>query len=138
MSSLPSGTVTFLYTDIEGSSRLWEQQPEAMRRALERHDVILRQAVENQGGMIFRTAGDAICAAFSSAAEGLSAAVQAQQVLIAQDWQADGIGLDAPLRVRISLHSGAAEEQNGDYVGGSLNRIGRLLPVCHGGQILLT
>jgi predicted ATPase/class 3 adenylate cyclase len=138
MSTLPAGTVTFLYTDIEGSSRLWEHQPEAMRRALVCHDAILHQAIESQGGTIFRTAGDAICAAFSSAEEGLSAALQAQQALVAQDWQADGIGLASPLCVRVALHSAAAEVQNGDYVGGSLNRIGRLLPVCHGGQILLT
>jgi predicted ATPase/class 3 adenylate cyclase len=138
MQSLPVGTVTFLYTDIEGSSRLWEQQPEAMRSGLRRHDNILRQAIEDQGGQIFRTVGDAFCAAFPTAAQGLAAALQVQQALVAQDWQADGIGLASPLHVRICLHSGAAEVQNGDYVGGSLNRIGRLLPVCYGGQILLT
>ena len=133
MTDLPTGTITFLYTDIEGSTRLWEQQPDAMQRALERHDAILRGAIGSNGGQVFRTVGDALCAAFPTAPQAVAAAAQAQRGLYAEDW-----ALESPLRVRIALHTGAAELQGGDYVGGSLNRIGRLLPVCHGGQVLLT
>jgi predicted ATPase/class 3 adenylate cyclase len=133
MPELPSGTITFLYTDIEGSTRLWERQPDAMRLALERHDAILRQAIAGNGGQVFRTVGDAFCAAFPAAPLALAAAAEAQRLLFAETWQ-----LESPIRVRIALHTGAAEVQNGDYVGSSLNRIGRLLPVCHGGQTLLT
>jgi predicted ATPase/class 3 adenylate cyclase len=131
--TLPTGTVTFLYTDIEGSTRLWEQQPEAMRPAVARHDAILRQAIEANGGQIFRTAGDAFCAAFATAAPAVAAAVDARRALTAEPWN-----LDQPLRVRIVLHSTEAVASHGDYVGGGLNRLGRLLAACHGGQTLLS
>jgi predicted ATPase/class 3 adenylate cyclase len=130
---LPTGTITFLFTDIEGSTRLWERQPDAMRPALERHDAILREAINGEEGTIFRTVGDAMCAAFDDAGQALAAAAKAQRALYTEGWQ-----LETPIRVRIALHSGAAEARDGDYVGASLNRIGRLLPVCHGGQTLLT
>jgi predicted ATPase/class 3 adenylate cyclase len=133
MTDLPTGTITFLYTDIEGSTRLWEQQPAEMHSALQRHDAILRQAIEANAGQVFRTVGDAFCAAFSAAPQAVAGAVEAQRLLYAEAWQ-----LERPIRVRIALHTGAAEVQNGDYVGSSLNRIGRLLPVCYGGQTLLT
>jgi predicted ATPase/class 3 adenylate cyclase len=133
MTDLPTGTITFLYTDIEGSTRLWEHQPDAMRRALQRHDAILRGSIVSNGGQVFRTVGDALCAAFPTALQAVGAAAQAQRGLYAEDW-----ALESPLRVRIAIHTGAADLQGGDYVGGSLNRIGRLLPVCHGGQVLLT
>jgi len=131
--TLPVGTVTFLYTDIEGSTRLWEQQPEAMRPAVARHDAILRQAIAANGGQVFRTAGDAFCAAFALAAPAVAAAVDARRALTAEPWN-----LDQPLRVRIVLHTTEAEVQAGDYVGAGMNRLGRLLAVCHGGQTLLT
>jgi predicted ATPase/class 3 adenylate cyclase len=130
---LPTGTITFLYTDIEGSTRHWERQPEAMREALQRHDAILNQAIVAQDGKVFRRVGDAFCAAFSQASQALEASAAAQSALIAENWQ-----LEEPLRVRMALHTGAAEARDGDYVGASLNRIGRLLPVSNGGQILLT
>jgi predicted ATPase/class 3 adenylate cyclase len=133
MTDLPTGTITFLYTDIEGSTRLWEHQPAAMHSALQRHDAILRQAIEANAGQVFRTVGDAFCAAFSAAPQAVAAAVETQRLLHAESWQ-----LERPIRVRIALHTSAAEVQNGDYVGSSLNRIGRLLPVCYGGQTLLT
>ncbi|MFU8773305.1 MAG: AAA family ATPase, partial [Anaerolineales bacterium] len=128
-----SSTYTFLFTDIEGSTRYWEHNPDAMRAALERHNLILREAIESNGGWVFRTAGDAYFASFTTAAAALRAAVQGQCNLNSEPWK-----LDVPLRVRMAIHSGEAEERDGDYVGGSLNRIGRLINVSHGGQILLT
>jgi tetratricopeptide (TPR) repeat protein/DNA-binding XRE family transcriptional regulator len=85
-SILPSGTVTFLFTDIEGSTRLWEQQPAAMRQVLTRHDAILRETIEAHGGHIFKMVGDAFCAAFASAPEALAASVAGQRMLLAEDW----------------------------------------------------
>jgi len=126
-------TLSFFYTDIEGSTRLWDGQLEAMRIAIERHDLILRTAIESHSGRIFRTGGDAFCAVFNSTPAAVAAAADAQRALFAERWPTD-----SPLLVRIALHSGEVEEHGGDYVGSSLNRIGRLLAVCHGGQTLLT
>src|SRR5262245_38794883 len=99
MADLPAGTVTFLFTDIEGSTRLWEQHPQAMRPALARHDAILRGVVEAHAGVVFKIVGDAVCAAFASAPEAISAALAAQSALHAEPWGATG-----PLRVRMALH----------------------------------
>src|SRR5690349_10848366 len=96
-------TVTFLFTDIEGSTPLWEAQPETMRGAVERHHAILRQAIETQRGFIFNIAGDAFCAAFAIAGEGLAAALEAQRALHSEAWGA------TPIRVRMGLHTGSAE-----------------------------
>src|SRR5881397_1934189 len=104
MPDLPSGTVTFLFTDIEGSTRLWEQHPEAMEAALARHDALLRTAIEAHGGQIFKTVGDQFCAAFASAPAALAASLAAQQALQAEPWEQTG-----PLRVRMALYSGAAQ-----------------------------
>ena len=87
MSDLPSGTVTFLFTDIEGSTRLWEQYAEAMRQALARHDAILREAIARHHGQVFKTVGDAFCAAFSTASDALAAALSAQLALAAEPWK---------------------------------------------------
>ena len=89
-------TLTFLYTDIESSTRLWEQEPAAMRNAIERHNIILRTAIEEQGGRVFRTAGDAFCAVFSSAPASVAAAVEAQRCLHKEKWE-----LSEPLQVRL-------------------------------------
>src|SRR5687768_12681321 len=86
--SLPSGTVTFLFTDIEGSTKRWEHHPEAMRVALTRHDALLRAAIESHGGHVFKTIGDQFCAAFTTAADALAAAVAAQRALYAETWAA--------------------------------------------------
>ena len=131
--SPPSGTVTFLFTDIEGSTRLWERDPEAMGAALARHDALLRQAVEEHGGHVFKTVGDAFCAAFATAPLAAEAALAAQRALAAEPWPAG-----RPLLVRMALHTGAAEARNGDYFGPPLNRVARLLAAGHGGQILLS
>jgi predicted ATPase/class 3 adenylate cyclase/DNA-binding CsgD family transcriptional regulator len=133
MAELPSGTVTFLFTDIEGSTSRWEHRPEAMRVALARHDALLRAAIEEHGGHVFKTMGDAFHAAFARAPDAVAAAVAAQRRLQAEAW-----GEVGPLRVRMALHTGAAEERDGDYYGSPLNRAARLLSAAHGGQILLT
>src|SRR5437867_4325584 len=145
--SLPSGTVTFLFTDIEGSTRLWEQDPEVMRDALTRHDALLRRAIEVHGGHVFKTVGDEFCAAFRTAPDALAAAIDAQRALLD-----GGVGPAAGLsigdagqaasrphpRVRMALHTSAADERGGDYFGASLSRIARLLDAGHGGQVLLS
>jgi predicted ATPase/class 3 adenylate cyclase len=131
--SLPSGTVTFLFTDIEGSTRLWERHPEAMRTALARHDALLRQAIESRGGHVFKTVGDAFCAVFSSAPDAARASLDAQRALHAADWDAVGA-----VRVRMALHTGEADERGGDYFGPALNRVARLLAIGHGGQVLVS
>src|SRR6266851_3724136 len=129
----PTGTVTFLFTDIEGSTRLWETQREAMTTALERHDALLRQCIESRGGHIFKTIGDAFCAAFATAESAVDAAFVAQRSLHAERWPEH-----APIRVRMALHTGAAEMRDGDYFGPPLNHVARLLAVGHGGQTLLS
>jgi predicted ATPase/class 3 adenylate cyclase len=131
--TLPSGTVSFLFTDIEGSTKLWEAHPEAMRLALARHDAILRTAIESHGGHIFKTTGDAFCAAFATAPDALETALAAQRALRAEEW-----GEVPPLRVRVALHTGAAEQRDGDYFGPPLNRVSRLLEAAHGGQMLIS
>ena len=133
MAELPSGTVTFLFTDIEGSTRHWEQHPEAMRDALARHDALLRDAVEAHRGYIFKTVGDAVYAAFDTAPDAVAAAAAAQRALQAESW-----GELGGLPVRMALHTGAAEERDGDYFGPSLSRVARLLAAGHGGQVLLS
>jgi len=129
----PTGTVTFLFTDIQGSTKLWEQHPDQMRPALARHDQLLRQAIEGNNGYVFKTVGDAFCAAFPTAPDALQATLSAQQSLEAEVWD-----LPSPLLVRMALHTGAAEERDGDYFGQPLNRVARLMAVGHGGQTLLS
>ncbi|HMA36178.1 MAG TPA: tetratricopeptide repeat protein [Chloroflexia bacterium] len=133
MPDQPSGTVTFLFTDIEGSTRLWEEYPAAMRGALARHDRLVRQAIEAHGGYVFKTIGDAFCAAFAQAHPAVLAAVAAQQALAGEPW-----GETGPLRARMALHSGVAELREGDYFGPPLNRVARLRDAGHGGQVLLS
>jgi predicted ATPase/class 3 adenylate cyclase len=130
---LPSGTVTFLFTDIAGSTQLWEQHPAGMPAALARHNTLLRQAIETHGGYVFKTVGDAFCAVFATAPDALAAALAIQRALAAAAWDATG-----PLRVRAALHSGAAESRDGDYFGPPLNRAARLLAAAHGAQVLLS
>ena len=128
-----TGTLTFLFTDVEGSTLLWERNPKAMSEALVRHDEILRTAIEAHNGHVFKTVGDAFYAAFSTALEALSAALDAQRALHHAEWEETG-----PLRVRMALHTGATEERDGDYFGPSLNRVARLLSAGHGGQVLMS
>ena len=129
----PSGTVTLLFSDIEGSTRLWERAPDAMADALKRHDELLRDAIEGSGGHVFKTVGDAFCAAFPTATEAVQAAEAAQRALVAEPWPADTV-----LRVRIALHTGECEERDGDYFGLAVNRLARLEATAHGGQVVLS
>ncbi len=134
MSRPPAGTVTFLFTDIEGSTKLWEQHPNDMQAALARHDAILRETIEQHNGYVFKTVGDAFCAAFASATDALSASIAAQRSLADEAWP----GQIKAVRVRMALHTGVAEEREGDYFGAPLNRVARLEAAGHGGQILLS
>jgi predicted ATPase/class 3 adenylate cyclase len=134
MQNPPTGTVTFLFTDLEGSTKRWEQYPQQMQHALRRHDTILRSAIEEHTGYVFKTVGDAFCAAFSSPHAAVGAALGLQRALLSAQWPAE-IG---ELRVRAALHTGAVEEQDGDYFGQPVNRVARLLSAGHGGQVLLS
>jgi predicted ATPase/class 3 adenylate cyclase len=134
VNELPSGTVTFLFTDIEGSTALWERDRAAMEEALEVHLELLRIAIEAHGGVLFKIVGDATQSAFPSAPGAVMSAVEAQRTLLAHSWSA-GLG---QLRVRMALHVGAAIPRNGDYLAAPLNRLARLLAAGHGTQIVLT
>src|SRR5690349_12748257 len=130
---LPTGTLIFCFTDIEGSTQLWEQHLQAMPAALARHDTLVLQAVELHSGAVFKTVGDSVQAVFVRAADALSAALAAQRALNAEPW-----GEAGPLQVRMALHSGVAELRDGDYFGPPLNRVARILALGHGGQTLLS
>src|SRR5579864_4407160 len=133
MVDLPTGTITFLFTDIEGSTTRWEHHPEAMRTALARHDGLLRSVITSHEGYVFKMVGDAVYAAFSVPADAVSAAVAAQRAVAAEEW-----GEVGPLRVRIALHTGAAQSRDDDYFGQTLNRVARVLSTGYGGQVLLS
>ena len=132
---MQTGTFTFMFTDIEGSTRLWEEYPEAMRRVLARHDLLLHEAVDSNGGRVIKSTGDGIHAVFDAPLNALLAAVAAQQALSAQAWEEIQ---PLPLRVRMGLHTGEAELRSDDYFGTTLNRGARLMAVGHGGQVLLS
>jgi class 3 adenylate cyclase len=131
LAALPSGTVTFLFTDLEGSTRLLEAHPAAYREAVRRHHALLRAAVEGHGGVVFETVGDAVYAAFGSPSEAVAAALAGQLALRREDWGELGAGA---LRARMALHTGEVEAQGGHYFGAPLYRAGRLLPAAHGGR----
>jgi class 3 adenylate cyclase len=133
MGEVPSGTVTFLFTDLEGSTRLWEQHPDAMKATLARHDQILRHAVARHDGRVVKTTGDGLHAAFAIAGDATAAAVDAQGELSAEAWS-----LPEPLRVRMGLHTGHAEIRDGDYYGPAVNRAARVAAAAHGGQIVMS
>lgn len=126
-------TATFLFADIEGSTRLWEAHPEAMRVSLARHDSLMRRVVDEAHGQIFKTTGDGFCAAFALSYDALTAAIAAQLALRAEQWPSD-----IPITARMALHTGIAETREEDYFGPTLNRLARLLACAHGGQILIS
>jgi len=127
------GITVFLFTDIEGSTRLWERLPAAMGEALRRHDAILRDATAAHGGTVFKTVGDAFCIVFGDVAAAAAAAAESQRRLAAERW-----GETGPLRVRMAIHAGHAERRDDDYFGTTLNRVARMLGAAHGGQVLLS
>ena len=131
--SRPTGTVTFLFTDIEHSTQLWEEQPGWMPHAFARQEAVIRAAVAAHDGVVYKMIGDAFQVAFATAPAALAAACDAQHALAAEDWGGPG-----PLRVRMALHTGVTEERADDYVGPALNRVARLLALAAGGQVLLT
>lgn len=128
-----TGTLTFLFTDIERSTRLWEQFSSVMNVALARHDAILQDVASTYNGVLVKRTGDGVLIAFSRAIDALLAAVSAQQKIFKEDW-----GIIGSLAVRMALHTGVVEERAGDYYGKVLNRTARLLTIGHGGQILLS
>ncbi len=119
----PTGVVTFLFTDIEGSTRRWESDADAMRSALAAHDGVLRDAIETHDGWLFKHTGDGVCAVFASPKAAVDAAIAAQRIL--------------ELPVRMGIATGEAELRDGDYFGAVLNRASRVMSAGHGGQILL-
>ncbi|HLJ83631.1 MAG TPA: adenylate/guanylate cyclase domain-containing protein [Candidatus Eremiobacteraceae bacterium] len=129
----PSGTIAFLFSDIEGSTKRWESHPEAMQTALRRHDELMKAAIAAHDGHIFKTIGDAYCAAFHRVPEAVAAAMAAQRAVSSEDWQTIG-----GLTVRMAVHAGLADERDGDYFGPTVNRVARLLSIAHGGQIILS
>ena len=135
MAELPSGTVTFLLTDVEGSTALWEEAPEAMRAALARHDALFDDAVAEHGGVHIRPRGegDSRFAVFASAPDAVAAALAIQRAFAAEPWPTP-----RPIKVRIGVHTGEAELRDGDYYGSAVNRCARLRGLGHGGQVLLS
>ncbi|MGQ0601536.1 MAG: adenylate/guanylate cyclase domain-containing protein [Anaerolineales bacterium] len=131
---LPSGTITFLFTDIEGSTPLWEREPKQMRMALERHHAILHESIAAHRGHVYKIIGDAFQAAFEVSSQAILAALTAQRALAAEVWPTS-----TPLRVRMGLHVGHAKAQGEDYTTThTLNRVARIMSAAHGGQILLS
>ncbi|HLF36450.1 MAG TPA: adenylate/guanylate cyclase domain-containing protein, partial [Anaerolineales bacterium] len=134
MLELPSGTITFLFSDIEGSTPLWERSPRAMQAALACHNSILQNSIERHNGQVFKVIGDAFQAAFTLPAQAVAAALEAQRALAAEAWSESG-----PIRVRMGIHSGPAEVGEGDYLAShTLNRVARITSAGHGGQVLLS
>jgi len=127
----PAGTLVFVFTDIEASTRRWEGDQEAMAWDLARHDELLREAVERHQGRLFTHTGDGLGASFPTVSDALAAAVAGQRALLDQAWKAL-----APLRVRMAIHVGTAEAREGTYLGPTLHRTARLLDLAAGGQIL--
>jgi predicted ATPase/class 3 adenylate cyclase len=134
MAEFPSGTVTFLFTDIEGSTKLAWEHPEAWETARAKHHVLLREAIESNNGFVFQIIGDAFCAAFHTAGEALKAAAQAQQSLQNEPWA------EVVIRVRMGIHTGKAEiRPDGEYHGYlAMSRVQRLMSAGHGGQVLVS
>lgn len=130
---LPSGTVTFLFSDIEGSTERWERHRAEMQSAVHRHEDIIRTGIAAHDGYVFKTVGDAFCATFRTAPEAIAAALDAQRALGSEDFTAvDG------LKVRMAIHTGLSYERSGDYFGPTVNRVSRLLSIGHGGQVLIS
>jgi predicted ATPase/class 3 adenylate cyclase len=131
-SRLPSGTVAFLFSDIEGSTRLWESQPSSMEAALEAHDHLVRREVASAGGRVLKHTGDGFVAVFEASSEAVVAAVAITRGLAAQDWG------PCPIRVRMGIHAGVAHPREGDYFGTTITQAARVMDAGNGGQVLLS
>jgi class 3 adenylate cyclase len=129
----PSGTVTLLFTDVEGSVGMWEADGEAMAEASARHDRIVREQIEGAGGQVFKTVGEAFRAVFADPSAALASAVAIQRAAGTEPWPPGSL-----IRVRMALHSGGCTERDGDYFGPVVNRAARLLAAGHGGQVLVS
>jgi len=134
MNNLPTGTVTFLFTDIESSSQLWQQYPEQMQVVLARHDRLIQQAIETNGGQVIKMRGDGAFAVFASAIDGARAAIAAQRAVANEPWPEP----PGALKVRMGLHTGHAQLRDGDYFGPVVIQAARVQDIGHGGQILLS
>src|SRR5919201_2295820 len=134
-SQMPTGVVTFLLTDIEGSTRLWEREPDAMRQALARHDAIVSACVRRQQGHVVKSKGegDSVFAVFQLARDAVTAALVIQCALGAERWPTS-----TPIRVRMAIHTGQIELRDGDYYGLTVNRCARPRALAKGGQVLLS
>lgn len=130
---LPTGAVTFAFTDIESSTVRWERDRAAMHEAVRRHDAIMRAVITEHGGHVFKTIGDAFCAAFTHPEDAVAAMLATQRALAAEDFS----GIDG-LRVRAALCTGTADERNSDYFGPTVNRVARLMAAAAGGQVLVS
>ncbi len=133
-SAAPAGVLTFLFTDLENSTLLWERFPESMQSVLAQHDALLKQVVEAYHGRIVKTTGDGLHAVFASPVDGITAALAGQKALLSAAWP-EGI---SPLKVRMGLHTGISQERDGDYFGQEVNLAARIMGLSHGGQILLS
>src|SRR3954468_20972939 len=133
MTALPTGTITFVFTDVVGSTRSWEAEPGTMGEAMARHDYLVEGAVDAHDGAVVRPRGegDSRFAVFSKASDAAGAAVDIVRVLASEHWD-----LASPLRVRVALHTGEADLRAGDYYGSAVNRCARLRSIAHPGQIL--
>jgi len=134
LSDLPAGTVTFVFTDIEGSSALWERSPTAMQQAVADHDATITSAIVEHGGIVFKALGDGFGCAFQDPADALTAVVAAQRALQEKRWPSE-VGA---LRVRMAIHTGRASLRDGDYFGPTLNRTARLMSLATGEQVLVS
>jgi predicted ATPase/class 3 adenylate cyclase len=133
MANLPSGTVTFLFTDIEGSTRLAQEHPDQWEALRARHHAILKAAIEAHNGYVFQIIGDAFCVAFHTASDGLNAATDAQRQLQRENW------VETPIKVRMGLHTGEAETHGNEYRGYlTMSLVQRIMSAGHGRQILLS
>jgi class 3 adenylate cyclase len=132
---LPTGTVTFLFTDMEGSTRNWERTPAAMKVALDRHDALLAMEIRAHGGTVVleRGEGDSVFAVFAHARDAVLAACSIQLALQAESWP-----VDLPIRVRMAIHTADAEAVGRDYRGPEVNRCARIRSIAHGGEVLLS
>ncbi len=127
-----SNPLTFLFTDLENSTTLWENHPDGMQSVMARHDAILKKSIQQCGGVIIKSTGDGFHAYFDSAINGILAAIQGQCALIDEQWNQS----DLPIKVRMGLHTGESEQRDGDFYGSTVNRAARMMDIAHGGQVL--